>query len=91
MLVCRKPDSSTRQVNFSIEDESSDDDVDGKEEGGEYEELTTVDPEDEKQMEKFMSDNPENRRTLYDIIQEKLTEKRTEIESQMSGWSLYSK
>lgn len=44
-----------------------------------------VDPEDERTMEQFMSHLPGQRRTLADIIQEKLTEKRTEIESQLSG------
>lgn len=32
----------------------------------------------------FMSDKPPERRTLADIIQEKITEKQTEIASQMS-------
>lgn len=33
----------------------------------------------------FMSSNPPARRTLADIIHEKITEKQTEIQSQMSG------
>ena len=36
-------------------------------------------------MAMFMSKNPPAQRTLADIIQEKLTEKQTEIQSQMSG------
>lgn len=46
-----------------------------------------VDEEDEKALTKFMSHNPPARRTLADIIQEKLTEKKTEIQSQMTGKS----
>ena len=41
--------------------------------------------DDEKALEQFMSKNPPARRTLADIIQEKLTEKQTELQSQMSG------
>ena len=47
--------------------------------------MVPVDPEEEQQINRFMSTNPVQRQTLADIIQEKLTEKRTEIQSQMSG------
>ena len=47
--------------------------------------LQVVNEDDEKAMAMFMSKNPPARRTLADIIQEKLTEKQTEIQSQMSG------
>ena len=40
--------------------------------------------DDEKALELFMSANPPARRTLADIIQEKITEKQTEIASQIS-------
>lgn len=53
------------------------------------EQVITINPEDEQQMNQFMSTNPAERRTLADIIQEKLTEKRTEIQSQMSGGCIY--
>ncbi|XP_046496306.1 bystin [Equus quagga] len=43
-----------------------------------------VDPEDERAMEMFMNKNPPARRTLADIIMEKLTEKQTEVETVMS-------
>ncbi|KAL3282544.1 hypothetical protein HHI36_005724 [Cryptolaemus montrouzieri] len=43
-----------------------------------------VNPDDEKAMEKFMSTNPAPRRTLADIIMEKLTEKKTELETHFS-------
>lgn len=48
-----------------------------------YEEVA-VDEADERALERFMSKNPPARRTLADIIQEKLTEKKTEIQSQLS-------
>ena len=44
-----------------------------------------VDDDDEKALEKFMAPNAPARRTLADIIMEKLTEKQTEVASQMSG------
>ncbi|KAK1338417.1 LOW QUALITY PROTEIN: hypothetical protein QTO34_001533 [Cnephaeus nilssonii] len=43
-----------------------------------------VDPEDERAIEMFMNKNPPVRRTLADIIMEKLTEKQTEVETVMS-------
>ncbi|KAM8795947.1 bystin [Eudromia elegans] len=43
-----------------------------------------VDPEDEKAIEMFMNKNPPLRRTLADIIMEKITEKQTEVESALS-------
>ncbi|XP_038605488.1 bystin [Tachyglossus aculeatus] len=43
-----------------------------------------VDPDDEKAIEMFMNSNPPLRRTLADIIMEKLTEKQTEVETVMS-------
>ncbi|XP_037633598.1 bystin [Sebastes umbrosus] len=44
----------------------------------------TVDPDDEKAMEMFMNKNPPMRRTLADIIMEKITEKQTEVGTVMS-------
>ncbi|NWU69287.1 BYST protein, partial [Pterocles burchelli] len=43
-----------------------------------------VDPEDEKAIEMFMNKNPPLRRTLADIIMEKITEKQTEVETALS-------
>ncbi|KAM3877530.1 bystin [Diretmus argenteus] len=43
-----------------------------------------VDPEDEKAIEVFMNKNPPMRRTLADIIMEKITEKQTEVGTVMS-------
>ncbi|XP_046880594.1 bystin [Hypomesus transpacificus] len=43
-----------------------------------------VDAEDEKAIETFMNKNPPMRRTLADIIMEKITEKQTEVGTVMS-------
>ncbi|XP_004710911.1 bystin [Echinops telfairi] len=43
-----------------------------------------VDAEDERAIEMFMNKNPPARRTLADVIMEKLTEKQTEVETVMS-------
>ncbi|XP_073398607.1 bystin [Dendrobates tinctorius] len=51
---------------------------------GGYNEDVEVNPEDEKAIEMFMNKNPPLRRTLADIIMEKITEKQTEVESAMS-------
>lgn len=44
-----------------------------------------VDAEDERALSMFMTKEPQARRTLADIIMEKITEKQTEIRTQMSG------
>ena len=44
-----------------------------------------VDEDDEKALQMFMSTEPTKHRTLADIIMEKITEKKTEVQSQMSG------
>lgn len=44
-----------------------------------------VNEEDEKALQMFMSKDPPVRQTLADIIMEKITEKQTEIRTQMSG------
>ena len=46
--------------------------------------LQNVDPEDEKALAMFMNPNPAPRRTLADIIMEKITEKQTEVQSQFT-------
>ncbi|XP_044144228.1 bystin [Bufo gargarizans] len=51
---------------------------------GSYNEDVEVNPEDERAIEMFMNKNPPLRRTLADIIMEKITEKQTEVESVMS-------
>ncbi|NXT90882.1 BYST protein, partial [Anhinga rufa] len=52
--------------------------------GGECCGEVAVDPEDEKAIEMFMNKNPPVRRTLADIIMEKITEKQTEVETALS-------
>ncbi|XP_031825525.1 bystin [Nomia melanderi] len=49
-----------------------------------YYENIEIDEEDERAIQKFMSKDPVPMRTLADIILEKLTEKKTEIETQFS-------
>ena len=44
-----------------------------------------IDEEDERAMQNFMNQEPTVRRTLADVIMEKINEKKTEIESHMSG------
>ncbi|KAI4484931.1 hypothetical protein M0802_012939 [Mischocyttarus mexicanus] len=68
-------------VEFSDdEDESSEDDV----EDTYYFNNLEINEEDERALEKFMSKDPVPMRTLADIIMDKLTEKKTEIETQFS-------
>ncbi|XP_060600528.1 bystin-like isoform X2 [Ruditapes philippinarum] len=64
--------------------ESDEEESDEEEEHEEFYEQIEVNDEDEEALAKFMSHNPPARRTLADIIQEKLTEKKTEIQSQMT-------
>merc|ERR1712180_370930 len=63
------------------EDQSSEDE-DFQEEQF-YEEID-IDKNDEKILQNFMSTEPRERRTLADIIMEKISEKKTEIQSQIS-------
>ncbi|XP_075709702.1 bystin [Rhinoderma darwinii] len=51
---------------------------------GSYSEDVELNLEDEKAIEMFMNTNPPLRRTLADIIMEKITEKQTEVESAIS-------
>ncbi|XP_062842528.1 bystin [Trichomycterus rosablanca] len=46
-----------------------------------------IDPDDEKAIQMFMNKNPPVRRTLADIIMEKITEKQTEVGTVMSELS----
>ncbi|KAG7208630.1 hypothetical protein KM043_014837 [Ampulex compressa] len=62
------------------EEQSSEDEMSG----AVYYENIEIDEEDERALEKFMAKDPVPMRTLADIILEKLTEKKTEIETQFS-------
>jgi len=64
----------------------SDDDDDAASVASEqFYENIEVDEEDEQAFEAFMSKDTPARRTLADVIMEKIQDKKTEIESQMSG------
>jgi len=69
----------------SIEEHSSEDEGEDEDFAEEqfYEEIN-INQEDEKILQNFMSSEPRERRTLADIIMEKISEKKTEIQSQMS-------
>jgi len=64
------------------DDDQSSDEEDFKEDQF-YEEIE-IDKNDEKILQNFMSNEPRERKTLADIIMEKIAEKKTEIQSQMS-------
>lgn len=69
-------------------DDSDKEDEDAEEEDtlepDTYFENIEIKEEDEKAMELFMSSNPGPRRTLADIIMEKITEKQTELDTHFS-------
>lgn len=46
--------------------------------------LQNIDEDDERALEMFMNRNGKTGRTLADIIQEKITEKHTELQTQFS-------
>ncbi|GAB1860296.1 Bystin [Camponotus japonicus] len=82
-----KPKSEKLTVKLSselsdVEDRSSDDEepVDNVH----YYEDIQINEDDERALQMFMSKDPVPTRTLADIIMEKLTEKKTEIETQFS-------
>lgn len=69
------------QLSDDEENGSSDDDIESYEP---YYENIELDEEDERAIQKFMSKDPVPMKTLADIIMEKLTEKKTEIDVQFS-------
>lgn len=84
MFSSSKTASFASHVHFGKDSDS--DESDTEQQTALYsQEQVSINPEDEEQISQFMSNDPSKRRTLADIIQEKLTEKRTEIQSQMSG------
>nr|XP_022286984.1 bystin-like isoform X1 [Crassostrea virginica] len=66
------------------EGDSESEEEDAIEEEEEIYEAIEVNEEDEKALQMFMSKEPPVKRTLADIIMEKITEKQTEIRTQMS-------
>lgn len=75
---------STKMEESSDEGDSEDDDLTpaGEKDGEDF--CPVVNEEDEKAMALFMSTDEQPRRTLADIIQEKIRDKETEIASQMT-------
>ncbi|KAL6263728.1 hypothetical protein P5V15_003814 [Pogonomyrmex californicus] len=69
-------------TNFSDDEDQSNDDE--PVENIYYYENIEIDEDDERALQMFMSKDPAPTRTLADIIMEKLTEKKTEIETQFS-------
>ncbi|XP_033726837.1 bystin-like [Pecten maximus] len=76
--------SSGRRPLPSGSDDDDDDDEDEDSDTNECYDTIEVDKDDEAALQMFMSKEPQVRRTLADIIQEKITEKQTEIRTQMS-------
>ncbi|KAK3087531.1 hypothetical protein FSP39_007140 [Pinctada imbricata] len=66
------------------EDKSDSEEDEMSEEDDHHYETVEVDEDDEKALQMFMSKEAPVKRTLADIIMEKITEKQTEIHSQMS-------
>jgi len=84
-----KTGETIKKKNFLQNDKASldDEDISSEEEDFAeeqfYEEIE-IDAADERILENFMSNEPCERRTLADIIMEKISEKKTEIQSQVS-------
>jgi len=64
--------------------DDDDDDLSSTASDSDYYQDIHIDEEEEKALEAFMSKTPAVKRTLADIIMDKLTEKKTEIDSQCS-------
>lgn len=73
-----------KTTTLSTGDDSEDEASGGEQETDTFYENLEINEEDEKAIEKFMSRNPAPRRTLADIILEKITEKQTELDTHFS-------
>lgn len=80
----KKPAPRTTLGTGKSEDDSESSGDEDVEDDEEVYESIEVNEEDEKALQMFMSKDPPVRRTLADIIMEKITEKQTEIRTQMS-------
>lgn len=78
------PDLQNQEANELDSDDEDDDDDTASVASEQFYENIEVDEEDEKAFEAFMSKDTPARRTLADVIMEKIQDKKTEIESQMS-------
>lgn len=78
----------TKSLRFNLkETESATKDSDSEEsehDNQEYEQEIEINEDDQKAFDLFMSNKAQTKRTIADLIMEKLTEKKTEIQSQMS-------
>ncbi|XP_034948009.1 bystin [Chelonus insularis] len=87
-LEAENEDSSSKQKPLTKlgPDFSDDENAESEEEvtGNEYYENIEINDEDERALQMFMDHNRPSVRTLADIIMEKLTEKKTEIETQFT-------
>ncbi|XP_071959566.1 bystin-like [Antedon mediterranea] len=79
ITTSRKKTTSLGQSTGSDEEEEFNEEDDEY-----YEEVVKIDEDDEKALENFMNKSAPATKTLADIIMEKLTEKKTEVASQMS-------
>ncbi|XP_033126899.1 bystin-like [Anneissia japonica] len=84
VTTSRKKTTSLGASTVSDEEDEVDED---DEDGVYYEDVVEINEDDEKALEKFMNKSTPAARTLADIIMEKLTEKKTEVASQMSDMS----
>ncbi|CAF1006306.1 unnamed protein product [Brachionus calyciflorus] len=69
-------------------DSDSESDVDDDSNEGIYEQDVQINEEDQKAFDLFMSNKTQTKRTIADLIMEKLTEKKTEIQTQMSEYGM---
>jgi len=76
--------STTLGASHNSESGSDDDEDSDREDRQQSYEHIIINEDDEKALEQFMCKDAPARRTLADIISEKITEKQTEIESQLS-------
>ncbi len=84
LLICSKTVKRPTTSLGPTQTEQSDDEEDLTEHEGKFYENLEIAEEDEKALELFMAKDAPARRTLGDIIMEKLTEKQTEVASQMT-------
>ncbi|KAK7583849.1 hypothetical protein V9T40_004812 [Parthenolecanium corni] len=77
-------DQPSSSIMLDSDSDSEDDDLPQEDDSYQDYQLPEINEEEEKALEKFMSNNPAPRITLADIIMEKITEKQTEIRSKLS-------
>uniref|UniRef100_A0A914VFM0 Bystin n=1 Tax=Plectus sambesii TaxID=2011161 RepID=A0A914VFM0_9BILA len=74
-----------RQISLGGALDESDDDQPSSDDENDYDEpIVDLDPRDEEALERFMCKDGTKQKTLYDLIQEKIDQKRAEAASQFS-------